>query len=274
MSIVNTVKYVMPYGLVQQVFRSKAAKRRRIVKAQARLAQSGKPYSYAAAIDFHCSRGLPRGHVEAGSMPEASLVFCCAALDKFVQIDGPLVGLHVGNFLGVSLAHFANYVRGRNSKSIVQSIDPDITHRGIAHPQQHVIASLNHFGLHRNALISVGYSVGKSISNDGEFFVGDDGEYDPYSKFDEELACEETLTNLGILSPGRFDFAVIDGNHEGNHLRREADLVGLLLRPGGLLILDDVSEAWAEIKAAFDGLQTIGWDVVGADGRVGILHRG
>ena len=207
-------------------------------------------------------------------MPEASLDFCCAALDANVQIEVPLVGLHVGNFLGVSLAHFANYVRGRHSKSVVQSIDPDITHRGIAHPQQHVIASLNHFGLQRNALISVGYSAGKSISNDSECFVGEDGEYDPYTKFDSEQACEGTLANLGILSSGRFDFAVIDGNHEGHHLWREAELLGPPLKPGGLLILDDVSDAWAEIKAEFDHLQKIGRNAVGADGRVGILRRG
>jgi hypothetical protein len=111
MSLVSTVRNVMPYGLVKQIFRSKSAKRRLTAKTTARLGQVEATYSHAAAIDFHCSRGLPRGHVESGSMPEASLEFCCDALDRLVRGNGPLVGLHVGNFLGVSLTHFANYAR-------------------------------------------------------------------------------------------------------------------------------------------------------------------
>lgn len=122
-------------------------------------------------------------------------------------------------------------------------------------------------------MINVGYSAGKCISNDGEWFVGENGEYNPYEKFEEEQACEGTLANLGILSPARFDFAVIDGNHEGTHLRREVELISPLLKPRGILILDDVSEGWAEIKEEYTSLQTLGWSAVGADGRVGILQR-
>jgi predicted O-methyltransferase YrrM len=99
-------------------------------------------------------------------------------------------------------------------------------------------------------------------------------EYDPYSKFNDEQSCEDVLANLALLSPGRFDFAVVDGNHEGSHLRKETALLRPLLREGGVLILDDVSDAWSEIKAEYDGLQTNGWSAVGGDGRVRILRRG
>jgi hypothetical protein len=41
-----------------------------------------------------------------------------------------------------------------------------------------------------------------------------------------------------------------------------------LLKPEGILILDDVSDAWSEIKDEYTGLQFKGWRAVGADGRV------
>jgi hypothetical protein len=155
----------------------------------------------------------------------------------------------------------------------VVSIDPDLTHRGIEHPQQHVIAILNHFGLQRNAVICVGYSTSKSLSNDGTPFVGEDGaEYDPYTRYQSEQSCEDTLSNLCATSEGKFDFAVVDGNHEGSYLRRETALVRRLLRSGGILILDDVSDVWSEIKAEYEGLQSNGWRALGADGRVGVLQ--
>ncbi len=47
-----------------------------------------------------------------------------------------------------------------------------------------------------------------------------------------------------------------------------------LLKPEGILILDDVSDAWTEIKAEYDGLQSNGWRAVAADGRVGLLQSG
>jgi hypothetical protein len=154
------------------------------------------------------------------------------------------------------------------------SIDPNLTHRGISDPQKHVIALLTHFGLQKNAIIIVGYSLNKSLSNDGTAFTGENGvEYDPYTSFQTEQACEDTVTNLSTLYAGRFDFAMVDGNHEGSHLSRETEQVGFLLRPGGVLILDDVSDAWSHIKAEYGALQSKDWRGVSADGRVGILQR-
>jgi Methyltransferase domain len=121
----------------------------------------------------------------------------------------------------------------------------------------------------------VGYSTNKTVSNDGIAFVDENGlEYDPYSGFQSEQSCEDTLSNLCTISQGKFDFAVVDGNHEGSHLRRETAMVRRLLRPEGILILDDVSDAWTEIKAEYDDLRSKGWRAVTADGRVGVLQTG
>jgi hypothetical protein len=259
---------------------SEAARRRRIAahnSAHVSVGTKQIPYSYSAAINFLTSSGLSQSQVIGGSIPEPSLSFCSKVLDEFIlATDGrPLIGLHVGNFLGVSLSHFVNYVRQRNDKSVVVSIDPDLTHRGIENPQKHVIAILNHFGLQGNAVICVGYSTSKSLSNDGTPFLDDNGvEYDPYARFQSEQSCEDTLSNLCLTSQGKFDFAVVDGNHEGSYLRRETAMVRRLLRPEGILILDDVSDAWTEIKAEYDGLLSNGWRAVAADGRVGVLQSG
>jgi hypothetical protein len=259
---------------------SEAARRRRIAahnSAHVSVATKQIPYNYSAAINFLTSSGLSQSQVIGGSIPEPSLSFCSKVLDEFIlATDGrPLIGLHVGNFLGVSLSHFVNYVRQRNDKSVVVSIDPDLTHRGIENPQKHVIAILNHFGLQGNAVICVGYSTSKSLSNDGTPFLDDNGvEYDPYARFQSEQSCEDTLSNLCLTSQGKFDFAVVDGNHEGSYLRRETAMVRRLLRPEGILILDDVSDAWTEIKAEYDGLLSNGWRAVAADGRVGVLQSG
>ena len=209
-------------------------------------------------------------------MPESTLAFCSKTLDDLIPTadEKPLIGLHIGNFLGVSLSHFVNYVRQRNEKSVVVSIDPNLVHRGIDNPQKHVIALLNHFGLQRNAVICVGYSGNKSLSNDGVAFIGETGaEYDPFLAFDREQSCENAMTNLCAISQGRFEFAVLDGNHERSYLQRETATVRRLLKPEGVIILDDVSDSWADIKAEFDDLQSKGWCAVAADGRVGVLQN-
>ncbi len=278
--VVRAVKYVMPHGLVQQILRSQAVRRRRITAhntAHASVVAEPIPYSHSAAIEFHCARGLPRGHVVGGSIPESSLAFCSRTLDDLIPTaeERPLIGLHVGNFLGVSLSHFVNYVRRRNEKSVITSVDPNLKHQGIDYTQKHVIAILNHFGLQRNAIVCVGYSGEKTVSNEGIAFVDEKGvEYDPFSEFQSEQSCENTLSNLCAISQSKFDFAVVDGNHDGRHLQWEIAMVRRLLKPEGILILDDVSDAWAEIKAEYDNLQTKGWRAVTADGRVGILQSG
>lgn len=278
--LARTAKNILPHGLVMKIIRSEAVRRRRIATVQ-NSAEALKPsareaYSYSAAIEFHVANGLPRGHVVAGSIPESSLEFCSANFDKFLSAtaDAPLIGLHVGNFVGVSLCHVADYARKKNEASVVVSIDPNLPHRGIENPQNRVASILNHFGLQRNAMILAGFSGQKSISNDGVTFIGEAGEeYDPFSSFSEELSCEEVLRNLITISEGRFDFAMLDGNHDRSYLQVEIAKVRRLLKPNGLLVLDDVSEAWEDIKKEYEELHAQGWRALGADGRVGVLQK-
>jgi hypothetical protein len=270
MNMKSALKSVMPHGFVVAASRSQSRRRQRMASlAQRRATTDIDPYSYEASIEFLCRRGLPRVHVVSGSMPEASLDFCARYLGGLLPRGRPIIGLHVGNFLGVSLAYFADLARNRHPGSIIVSIDPNLTHRGIERPQDHVIAVLNHFGLQKNTMISVGYSGEKSVSNDGVPF----GEYDPFEAHDSERACENSLANLSVLWEGRFDFAVMDGNHDAAYLRKEANVARELLAPSGVLILDDVDDHWADIKAEFVSLQAQGWRAGGADGRIGILQR-
>src|SRR6185312_10377185 len=99
------------------------------------------------------------------------------------------------------------------------------------------------------------------------------GGYDPVASHASEQACENALANLGALCPRRFDFAVLDGNHDAAYLSKEADAVRDLLAPGGVLIFDDVDDNWPDIKAEFARLGAHGWRQAGADGRVGMLVR-
>jgi hypothetical protein len=135
--LVRTAKNILPHGLVMKIIRSQAVRRRRIAAIRTSV-EASKPseredYSYGAAIEAHVAKGLHRNHVVAGSIPESSLEFCSINLDRFVPADRdkPLVGLHVGNFVGVSLCYIVDYARKRNEDSIVVSIDPNLTHRGI-----------------------------------------------------------------------------------------------------------------------------------------------
>jgi hypothetical protein len=180
----DILKSVLPHGVVMATIRSKAVRRARMSALSKKSMPNGASYSYSSAIEFHCSRGLPRQHVVEGSIPEDSLTFCGSILDQLSKTDRPLLGLHVGNFVGESLVYFAAYARARNDKSLIVSVDPNLPHRGIDDPQKHTIALLNHFNLQSNVIICVGYSGQKSVSNDGLSFIGMDGsEYDSLSLF-------------------------------------------------------------------------------------------
>jgi predicted O-methyltransferase YrrM len=65
----------------------------------------------------------------------------------------------------------------------------------------------------------------------------------------------------------------MDGNHEGDYLRRELGQVHRLLRPGGILVLDDVSAGWPEIQSVFSGTSPDQFQKLGADDRIGLLIR-
>ena len=47
----------------------------------------------------------------------------------------------------------------------------------------------------------------------------------------------------------------------------------MLLRPGGVLVLDDVSSEWFEIERVFAELDATVFEKLGTDGRVGVLRK-
>lgn len=226
------------------------------------------PYSYEAAIDYLVARGwVTEHHARMGSIPPASLARATEALSLHLPARAPRV-LHVGNFVGVSLSYLLDWAARRDG--LVVSIDPDLPHRGVEHPQRAVNDLLGHFGLTDHHLLVCGYSLTKNVSNDGVVF----DDYDPAAAWAHERAPERALPNLAVLGV-RFDAAFIDGNHDPDYLRAEIARISELLVPGGLLILDDVDPAWERIRRLFDEVSGGDWplDAVAADGRIGILRR-
>ena len=268
--------FVLPYGLVEWVRQRKARQQFAIDNARAdafkrtvgEIAQpAAAAYSRSEAISFLSGMGCDRVQVEAGSMPESSLVYSCQQLQQHLQ-NRPVAGLHVGNFVGVSLCHYADFARRLDESSVVVSIDPNLPHRGIRNPQEKVISCLNYFGLQGNAMLLTGFTLEKNASNDGVRITPD---YDPAVEYRAEVSCENQLSILSRLMPNTFDFVVIDGNHEANYLSRETTLAHRLLKPGGIMVMDDVD--WKSLGDVYRGLDRTLFEDLGFDGRVGLAKK-
>lgn len=191
-------------------------------------------YTYELAVAHLTARGLPESEVRGGSMPESSLERCGEVFQSQFEHAGPLTILHVGNFLGVSLSWFADFARRWSPQSRVVAIDPNVMHRGIERPQEHAIDLLTGFGLDDRVLLVTGYTLRK---NPSDLPIDDPGAH-----FARDRSCQNALPHLAALAPGSIDIALIDGNHEPAYLSRELAELRTLLRPGGLLVLDDVFE--------------------------------
>lgn len=216
-------------------------------------ARTPRPFAYEDAVSLLVARGVDEDVVRLGSIGARSLAFAAEAIGKHAP-PGPLRVLHVGNFVGLSLAALSDVVVRHDPGSVVVSIDPNRTHLGVEDPQSHVLALLNEFGLQRGNVVVCGYTFEGSA--DGP-------------------AGEDTLPDLERLGQ-RFDLAVIDGNHDTAYLRRELEVVVRMLEDGGLLILDDVSHAYQGIRELFDELVAgDAWPLrkVGRDERLGVLRK-
>jgi predicted O-methyltransferase YrrM len=240
---------------------------RRRIEAQSK-SKTSHEFSYEDASSFLDSLGIDPSQSREGSMPRDSLQFMQSHFDR-LDASRPIIALHVGNFLGLSLAYLAYTLSRLHPNSRVISIDPNLTHRGIARTMETVLAVLNHFGLEDRVAILTGYSLEKNASNQGMIFAG----YDPVANWENERACTHQLDLLKALAPGRFDLCLMDGNHDADYLQRELERVRQLLRPGGLLVLDDVSTAWPEIQSVFTAISPDRFEKLSADGRIGLLVR-
>jgi predicted O-methyltransferase YrrM len=283
------VKVLMPYGLVQELARWRDAKRkapytladtreefhrqRKMLIAQSVLPRSVNEYinatCYDALVNFLIKRGIPRSEIIHGSIERESLAFIGLQMRRHLRSGAPLTGLHIGNYLGVSLAYVTGIATQIDAESRVVSIDPNVTHRGVDNPQTHVLSLLAACGIAKNVLVIAGYSGDRNISNDGRVFAN----YNPANMFVNESACERCIESLRAIGCIKWDFILIDGNHEGEYLKGEIQSLTPMMKQGGLLVLDDVSTAWMEVQRVFESLSCFGYETVARDKRVGIVRR-
>jgi hypothetical protein len=233
------------------------------VKIRVRRGRRSIAFDYETSIRVLVARGLDEHAVRHNSIPEGSLDFICSTLTRaFAATENPVVGLHVGNYVGVSLAGFADSLRFVNPDSTVVAIDPnDAEALGISAPQDHVIAVLEHFDLLGSVLLVSGYSFERAPM--------------PVEKARLVPAApgsENVLPQLGRLGVS-FDVALLDGNHGGPTVERELAFLERRLRPRGLVFLDDVTDAWPGVRDAYrTWLASGSFTEVGHDGRVGALR--
>jgi predicted O-methyltransferase YrrM len=233
-----------------------------------------RPFDESEAITALVARGLNEDNVRAGSIGADHLCFLNRAIHEHLRTEPPHRALHIGNFVGISLAALTHSLLevGGESHPVVVSIDPNIPHNDIADPQTATLGLLGHFGYQRHNVVICGYSLEKTLGNEG---LRSD-RYDPTKVHAEEAACENVLLSLAELELP-LDVVLIDGTHNAAYLRRELETILPPLRPGGLLILDDVTDVWVGIRELFGELGAPGspWplQVVDHDGRLGILQR-
>lgn len=195
-------------------------------------------------------------------MPAASLDYLAETVSDHLPSDRPLRVLHVGNFVGVSLAYITWLVSERHPESLVVSIDPNIPHREVENPQSHAFALLDHFNLLSRNVIINGYTLER-----GDFELTEEAAA-------KAAACENVLSSLHALVGRGFDLVVVDGNHAEDYLAREIAAIRDLLAINGIVVFDDIGD-WPSVAAVFKRVSGDERFVkLGNDGRIGILQLG
>ena len=220
-----------------------------------------KGFDYEEAVKFllRLDVGLETPMREA-SIPEKSLHYLERFFSSYFPSDKPIIALHIGNFVGISLVWAADYFKRIHQDSLVVSIDPNLTHRGISDPLKAVVKLTNYYHLQKNILFLVGYSLEKTVGLD----TG------------EGMAFENTLENLTLLSKGRYDVAFVDGHHQAAYVSKELGHLFHLLKEGGIVVMDDVDEFWQArtgLKDVYDKVDEEKFVKEQTDGRVGILRK-
>jgi Methyltransferase domain len=266
---------VVPHSfvLIARALRARVLSPRRLelfaATTEASADSQPRAFDYEEAVGLLVAMGCDEEAVRSGSIQDGSLKFVGETIGERLGSERPLQALHVGNFVGLSLASLTSGLVERNGRSTVVSIDPNIQHVGIENTQTYTLALLTRFGLQHNSLLVCGYSLEKVPGNDGI----KNADYEPLTA--SEVACESTLASLQRLGT-RFSVVMMDGHHDAWYLRRELALVQDMLEEGGLLFLDDVSAIWKGIRELFKELdEDSAWSLeqVGYDGRVGALQK-
>jgi hypothetical protein len=267
---------VVPHSfvLIGRAMRARFVGRRRLERFAAEdgteTPVNARAFDYEEAVDLLVSMGCDEEAIRSGSIQDDSLRFVRQTITQRLAGSAPLKALHVGNFVGLSLASLTGTLIERDPDSTVVSVDPNLMHGGIEQTQACALAVLAHFGLQRNSLLICGYSLERVPGNDG--IRGIDS--DPLTA--SAAACEDTLVSLARIG-ARFDVVLMDGHHDAEYLRRELTHVQAMLAEGGLLFLDDVSTIWKGIRELFrelsDNDSSWPFEQIGYNGRVGALRK-
>ncbi|MFC2102921.1 hypothetical protein ACFLSS_00665 [Bacteroidota bacterium] len=275
----NILKSILRFLLPHAIFllREKIKKKKlqlirnkRIVKFN-KMSSSFLDYDYELSIQKLVEKELDEEQIREGSIPENSLDFLFKTIMRKLYELAPIKVLHIGNFVGVSLLYITESILKINPSSIVVSIDPNISHRGINNPMKYVNYLLNQFGFQKNSIILTGYSLEKNISNDGNplYFLKSDNTLNSESGY-----CSSSILENLIKIDANFNFALIDGNHEGNYLRREIELINKLLDKDGFLVIDDVNQNWEEVELVFQEIiKQQKYKFISTDNRIGIVQK-
>ena len=164
------IGYLLPHFVIlfyrkQKEKREEVLRRKRFEIVASSFPGLPNEFSYSNMIQSLVALGLDREQIIAGSIPEGSL------LDMFEVIrrengNSSILGLHIGNYVGVSLVYIARLLVELNPDSHILSIDPNIPHRGIGNPQEKTLYLIDKFGLSKNVSILTGFTLEKNLSND------------------------------------------------------------------------------------------------------------
>ncbi len=263
--VVRAGRALAPYGLVR--LRRRRRRDRDRQRYQELPPAVERDFSYDDLVDALEGLGVPEAVTRLASIPAPNLAFIDERLVAHLASHTPSVGLHIGNFVGVSLVHLAATVGAHSPGSLIIAVDPDLPYRGLDHNQDRVCALLERFGVADRVLLVRGYSDAK--------MPGAIGAMADAPESSATAAPARVLTNLDrALAPRSLDWALLDGNHDGEYLHAElARLLGVM-KPGSLVFLDDCDDSWPEVAAAFDAEgRSAAWRAVATDGRIGVLER-
>lgn len=231
-------------------------------------------FDYDDALDF-LNRSNRSGNREVrasskdfmqGSIPEAELAVIASHLNGLVA-DRALKGLHIGNFVGLSLAYLTDAARKLHPESVIVSVDPNVPHRGVDNPQDMVLGLMTRYGLESSWLPIAGFTLKRGELTELQNHKKSTTAFSSYYGFAPEYVLHN-LEKLGV----QFDFALIDGNHDAEYLNREIQFLSKLVRPGGFLFLDDVDEEWDGVIELFDNLDGSRFCKVAHVGRIGVVQ--
>ena len=90
---------------------------------------------------------------------------------------------------------------------------------------------------------------------------------------DWQPSCEDLIPNLARVGVTEADFVLLDGWHEFNYTVREIREVAALLKPGGVILMDDVEHLEGPRRAFEIASQDDNLVSQGTPGRIGILTK-